>query len=101
MLAMGAVAVLFAGAGRRFWGLHAGLGMVLGGAAGNLYDRVIAKVALPDGRVVTGEVRDFIFVTIPVIDYPWPVFNIADVLLVVGLGMILLHVLTNREPKAS
>ena len=99
--AMGAVVALFAGSARRFWGLHAALGMVLGGALGNLYDRTFVEVALRDGTTATGRVRDFIDVTLPVIDYPWPVFNIADVLLVVGLGVIMLHVFRNRKDQTT
>ncbi len=101
LAAMAAVAVLFAGSDRRYWGLHAALAMVLGGAAGNLYDRLFARVTLPGQGTVTGQVRDFIDVTIPVVRYPWPVFNVADVLLVVGLGLILLHMLRHRERRGG
>ena len=45
----------------------------MGGAMGNLYD-----------RCMFGFVRDFIDVTIPVIEYRWPVFNIADAGITVG-----------------
>ncbi len=48
------------------------IGMLLGGAAGNLIDRV---------RV--GEVTDFI-------DFPlWPSFNVADSSIVVGIAVLL------------
>jgi signal peptidase II len=49
------------------------LGLIMGGAMGNLYD-----------RCMFGFVRDFIDVTIPVIEYRWPVFNIADAGITVG-----------------
>lgn len=58
--------------------LALGLGMVLGGALGNLTDRIIRGDGL-DGRVV-----DFIDFRI------WPVFNLADAGIVIGAGLILL-----------
>jgi signal peptidase II len=48
------------------------LGLQLGGAVGNLVDRLRA-----------GEVVDFIDVG------PWPVFNLADSSIVIGLGLLL------------
>jgi signal peptidase II len=81
---MAVVIALFAMSSRRFWGLHVGLGMVFGGAVGNAWD-----------RVSRGAVRDFIDVY--VIDYP--VFNVADILLVVGVAMIILHMLWHRRRK--
>jgi signal peptidase II len=55
-----------------------GLGMVLGGALGNLTDRIVRGSGL-DGRVV-----DFIDFRV------WPVFNFADAAIVIGAGLILL-----------
>ena len=52
------------------------LGMVLGGGLGNLFDRVFRDF---DGRVV-----DFIDFHV------WPVFNLADASIVVGVGLVLL-----------
>jgi signal peptidase II len=53
-----------------------GLAMVLGGAAGNLYD-----------RLVNGAVTDFLdFYLGP---YHWPAFNIADAAITVGVGLAL------------
>lgn len=52
-------------------------GLIMGGAVGNLYD-----------RVSMGYVRDFIDVTIPVIDYRWPVFNIADSGITIGAVLL-------------
>ena len=53
------------------------LGLVLGGAVGNLIDRV----ARPPG-VFRGHVIDFIDFRV------WPVFNIADSAVVVGAGLL-------------
>jgi len=94
LAAVAAVVVLFAASARTFWGLHLALGMVLGGALGNAYDRLVVRVQLP-GETAShaGRVRDFLDV------YPirYPIFNVADVLLVVGVALILLHVLRTRR----
>lgn len=63
------------------------LGVIYGGAAGNLVDRVIR-----DGEgVLGGRVVDFIDVQW------WPVFNVADIAIVVGVGLAL--ALSLREPE--
>ena len=83
-----AVIVLFATSLPRQWMLHASLAMVLSGALGNAYDRIFSRVIFPGDMVPrVGQVRDFI--DIYVIRYP--VFNVADILLVVGVGLILLE----------
>ena len=57
-----------------------GLGVILGGALGNLTDRLLrAGDGLLGGRVV-----DFID------PQWWPVFNVADIALWVGIGLLLL-----------
>ena len=85
---------LFAVSHRRRIFFHVGVGLLLAGALGNIYDRVMCVDAL--GRR-TG-VRDFIHIT-PRINmdlvhgwpaegvYPW-VFNLADAVLVVGFAMM-------------
>jgi signal peptidase II len=50
-----------------------GIGLMIGGAAGNVLD-----------RVRRGAIVDFIAVG------PWPVFNLADAAIVVGVGLVLL-----------
>jgi signal peptidase II len=55
-----------------------GLGLVLGGAVGNLTDRLIR------GPGLSGEVVDFIDLHV------WPVFNLADGALVVGAAVLLI-----------
>jgi signal peptidase II len=63
---------------RRPWAL--GLGIVLGGALGNLTDR-----ALRDGDgFLGGRVVDMVDLQW------WPVFNLADIALWVGVGVLLL-----------
>jgi len=77
--------------------LHAALACVLAGALGNLYDRLFASVEVPGDGIIRYQVRDFIDCS--ELYYPW-VFNIADVLLVVGVAMLLLNsVLAQQRRK--
>jgi signal peptidase II len=70
---------------RARWPVHAGFALVVAGALGNALD-----------RVARGHVVDFIHVRF------WPVFNVADVLVVAG-GMLLLlvHARSSRPPPAN
>lgn len=78
--------VIVATAFRRRSGLQAvALGLVLGGALGNLTDRIVRAPGL------RGEVIDFIDVGF------WPVFNVADMGVV--CGAILLLVSSVRAPR--
>jgi signal peptidase II len=61
------------------------LGLVLGGALGNLTDRVLR------GPGFSGEVVDFIDFQV------WPVFNLADSAIVIGAALLLLSSF-RREP---
>lgn len=73
-------------ADRRLWAM--GLGVVLGGALGNLVDR-----ALRSGEgFLGGHVVDFIDLQW------WPVFNVADAALWAGIGLLLLS--SWREPQS-
>ena len=67
--------------------LHVALGLIAGGAIGNLIDRLLYA------RVV-----DFILVDVGVWPLnPWPVFNVADIVLVVGVCLIALDMLLARR----
>jgi signal peptidase II len=55
-----------------------GLGMILGGALGNLTDRIVR------GSGVSGRVVDFVHLNL------WPVFNAADSAIVVGAALVVL-----------
>jgi signal peptidase II len=62
------------------------LGLVLGGALGNLTDRAVRGAGFFGGHVV-----DFLaFASAPDAQPVWPVFNIADSAIVVGAALILL-----------
>lgn len=71
----------------RLWAL--GYGIVLGGALGNLVDRALRT---GDG-VLGGFVVDFVDLQW------WPVFNVADAALWVGIGVLLLA--SGRDSRAS
>ena len=69
------------------------LGLVSGGILGNFYDRIGlgAKAGYPEH--IRDNVRDWILFRlegVPMFD-PWPNFNIADALLVVGAAMLFIH----------
>jgi len=63
------------------------LGMVLGGGLGNVFDRIFRDT---DGRVV-----DFIDL------YVWPIFNLADSAIVLGvIGLLIVTARSDREEKS-
>ena len=62
-----------------------GLSLILGGALGNLWDRVF------NGRVV-----DFLLVYLG--SYEWPAFNAADSAIVVGAGLLVFEILFAKAP---
>ncbi len=67
----------------------AALGLILSGALGNLID-----------RLVRGEVIDFLQFDLRL--FVFPDFNVADSAIVIGVGLLLLHVLTQQTgEKAS
>lgn len=71
-----------------WWGT--GLGLVLGGAAGNLVDRLVRAPGFLHGHVV-----DFVSVGW------WPIFNVADSALTVGVVVIAVAVLLGKDPQPS
>lgn len=83
-----AVIVFFCLSGRKDHWLHVAFGLILGGAIGNLYDRLFSYVPLPGLTPIQNHVRDFIDCS--EIGYKW-VFNVADAWLVIGVAMIMLH----------
>jgi len=72
------------------WALRWGLPLVLGGALGNLVD-----------RIRYGYVVDFIqiFLTPKLPStFPWPTFNVADVAIVVGVVLMAIDMFASRRP---
>jgi signal peptidase II len=68
--------------------LHLALGLVGGGAIGNLVD-----------RIAFGRVTDFIVWHVG--SHEWPAFNIADAALVVGVCLMALDMLLDKRGQAT
>jgi signal peptidase II len=72
-----------------------GYGMVIGGAAGNILE-----------RLYRGHVTDFLHFALPFLggrgsSMDFPVFNVADSLIDVGVALIVLHSLFAKQPPQS
>ncbi len=65
-----------------------GLSLILGGAVGNLWD-----------RVVTHRVVDFLLFYIG--PHQWPAFNVADSAIVVGAALLTIEILFTKSPSQS
>ncbi len=90
VLAAVVVLLMLRGAPRRGWRLQIALGLVLGGAIGNIYD-----------GFTVGQVRDFLLVDLDFRPFdPFPVFNVADSAICVGVGLLALGLLFD-EPAAT
>jgi signal peptidase II len=79
-VAMVVVAVLLWKQARALTATGIALSLILGGAAGNLWDRLL------HGRVV-----DFLLFYVK--QYQWPVFNLADSSIVVGACLLIVEIL--------
>lgn len=84
------------------------LAMILGGAIGNLIDRVFYGVIFGEGALFYGKVVDFVDIDFFNIDFlgfhitRWPVFNVADA--AVSLGVLVLlafHRKFSREDEPA
>ncbi len=82
------------------------LAMILGGAVGNLIDRVFYGVIFHEGPLFYGRVVDFIdadFFNVNILGYHltrWPVFNIADASVTCGVVLMLIsHRRESAEPE--
>lgn len=62
--------------------------VLLGGAVGNFID-----------RMVRGEVVDFVDVLIPVINYEFPIFNVADAALTVGVVLMIIFIIYDEKQE--
>jgi signal peptidase II len=80
---------LFAFKAARSWWLTVALGLILGGTLGNLYDRIGLPGCIDENGLTVAAVRDFLLFTFGT--FHWPVFNFADVSLVTGAGMLVVH----------
>ncbi|MCA1726597.1 MAG: signal peptidase II [Actinobacteria bacterium] len=84
------VAIVVAGRSVSLRSVAVGLGLILGGALGNLTDRVIRG---SDG--LSGSVVDFLDFGV------WPVFNVADMGIVIGAGLVVLASARTRRETAE
>jgi signal peptidase II len=65
-----------------------GFALVLGGAAGNLLDRIL-----------WGRVTDFLLFYAG--QYQWPAFNVADSAVVIGSGLLVIDLIRPNRAKAN
>jgi len=87
---IGIVFYFFAVSDARAWTVHTALALILGGALGNLYDRLFSSVVVPGYEAIRYQVRDFIDCS--QIGYKW-IFNVADAWLVIGVALLGLHMI--------
>ncbi len=64
-----------------------GFGLILGGAAGNLFD-----------RAVSGRVTDFLLFYVG--SYQWPTFNIADSAIDIGAAVLIIDLIRSKRQAA-
>lgn len=85
------IASVYARIDRRQWAMRWGLPLALGGAVGNLVD-----------RIRNGWVVDFVHIwwKRPRGDFHWPTFNVADVWIVAGVGLMAIDLVTSRRLRA-
>ena len=88
VIAMIVVSILLWNQSRPFTTTGVALSLILGGAFGNLWDRVAA------GRVVD-------FLDVYYRTYHWPVFNLADSAIVVGASLLVLEIVFGHSKSAS
>lgn len=71
--------------------MHWGVALITPGALGNLFDRLV----YPARGVV-----DFIMVDLGFPPFnPWPIFNIADIYITVGVAIILFEFIRGTSPR--
>ncbi len=76
--------MIWRGGNRLSASLRLGMALILGGALGNLFD-----------RVVHGTVTDFLELYYH--EFRWPAFNVADSAITIGAGLIILDMLRSRH----
>lgn len=65
------------------------LGLILGGAIGNLVDRIRLGAVIDMLDLQNGSGKNL-----------WPIFNVADIVLVVGIGLLVIALLRTPRPHA-
>jgi signal peptidase II len=82
---------------RAGWAENFAFGLILGGALGNGFDRVAARLGCWPG------VRDFLYVDLPGVPFcsPFPTFNVADSGITIGFAVLVLRALFPARPAAT
>jgi len=88
VVAVGVILLMFRRLAERSAVHVASMGLLLGGAVGNLHD-----------RIRFGEVTDFI--QVGVAGHYWPVFNVADSAITVGVALLVLSLMRGEGEPAS
>jgi signal peptidase II len=83
VVALAIVSALLWKSSHTFTSTGVGLALILGGAIGNLWDRVLTR-----------HVVDFLLFYVG--QYQWPAFNVADSAIVVGAGLLVFEILFAR-----
>ena len=73
--------------GRRVSASGIALGLILGGAIGNLYDRIRFSYVVD-------------FLEVRIVHYHWPDFNLADSAIVIGACLLLLEIFRQQPDEA-
>lgn len=89
LIALGAIMAVFLFGGSRQRLVHVALGFFAAGVCGNMYDRMFNN----------GYVRDFIDVYYR--GYHWHTFNVADALLCIGVGLLIISTLLTEKPART
>ncbi len=86
------IAAVYGRIDRRQWAMRWGLPLALGGAIGNLVD-----------RIRNGWVVDFVHFWFKrkAGDFHWPTFNVADVWIVMGVALMAIDLFASRRVRAS
>jgi signal peptidase II len=74
-------------AGRAWTLTGIALGLILGGAIGNLYDRIKFSYVVD-------------FLEVKIYHYHWPDFNVADSCIVIGAGLLLLEIFRSTPDES-
>ena len=86
LIALCIVGLLLWKSSHRMTSTGVGLALILGGALGNLWDRIVSR-----------HVVDFLLFYMG--HYQWPAFNVADSAIVVGARLLVFEILFTKSPS--
>lgn len=87
------------------WALKWGLPLVLGGALGNLMDRIVRTGVVDfiqyraDWVGTMNSIIHRVFAEWIVVDY-WPTFNVADIAICIGVGLMAIDMIVSKRHRA-